>query len=70
MVAKAEGLAAITEARRLLDDDCSIHYHVFMPSDIVGLIEWFSANVTPIDIVEGPIAPPDDVGFHLLLKVR
>lgn len=69
-VHKAEGLAAVAEARRLLEADCSIHYHVFMPSDIVGLIQWFSSNATPIDIVEGPLAPPGDVGFHLLLRVR
>lgn len=68
-VHKAEGLAAIAEARRLAEADFSIHYHVFMPADAVRLIQWVSANVTPLDIVEGPAAPPGDVGFHMLLRV-
>ncbi len=60
---------AIEEAQRLIDTDYSIHYHVFQPSDITGLLNWFSSSVRPISIVEGPHMTPTSDEFHFLIKV-
>ena len=35
------------EARRLLETDYSIHFHVFLPSDIIELLEWFALACLP-----------------------
>jgi hypothetical protein len=59
---------AIHEAQRLVDVDFSIHYHVFIPQDVVTLIEWIDAHVTPVQIVEGPAMAPGSDEFHLLLR--
>lgn len=60
---------AIVEADRLIETDYSIHYHVFLPSDVIRLITWFSKNVSPLEIVEGPCMSPGSDEFHFLLKV-
>lgn len=59
---------AITEAKRLVDTDYSIHYHVFMPSDVMSLLSWFSEVISPIDILEGPVMSPGSDEFHFLIK--
>lgn len=51
-------LDAALEAKRLIDTDYSIHYHVFIPADMKALLEWFSINVRPIEILEGPVMSP------------
>jgi SAM-dependent methyltransferase len=63
------GDEAIAEARRLVEVDYSIHFHVFVPEDVVGLLEWFAKNVRPIEVVEGPAAAPRSHEFHLLVRV-
>jgi predicted SAM-dependent methyltransferase len=59
---------AIDEARRLRDTDVSIHYHVFLPQDVVRLAEWIDGHVTPVAIAEGPALSPASDEFHLLLR--
>lgn len=61
---------AIAEARRLVALDYSIHFHVFLPSDVVALVRWFSANVTPVELVEGPSMAPGSDEFHLLVRKK
>lgn len=63
------GLDAIAEADRLIRTDYSIHFHVFIPTDVIRLIEWFSANVRPLRIVEGPSMAPGSDEFHFMLEV-
>ncbi|MCC6219938.1 MAG: methyltransferase domain-containing protein [Deltaproteobacteria bacterium] len=62
------GADAIEEARRLIATDYSIHYHVFIPSDIVSLLNWFSTCVSKIKILEGPVMAPGSDEFHFLLS--
>lgn len=63
------GKAAIEEADRLLETDYSIHFHVFLPSDVRRLLEWFSSNVQQIEILEGPTMAPGSDEFHYLVQV-
>lgn len=63
------GNDAVEEMRNLIKSDYSIHFHVFIPSDVVRMLEWFSANVRPLEIVEGPCMTPGSDEFHFLLKV-
>ena len=62
------GSEAIDEADRLLKTDYSIHFHVFIPSDIKAMLEWFSTHVRKIEIVEGPVMAPGSDEFHFLLR--
>lgn len=59
---------AIVEAQRLIDTDYSIHFHVFMPSDVIELLNWFSENIRPMRVVEGPVMAPGSDEFHFLLE--
>lgn len=59
---------AIDEAMRLRDTDVSIHFHVFLPQDVVRLTQWIDGHVTPVSIVEGPVLSPAVDEFHLLLR--
>jgi SAM-dependent methyltransferase len=61
---------AIAEAKRLEAEDFSIHFHTFIPQDIVALVHWVDAHVTPVRIVEGPAMSPDHEEFHILLERR
>jgi SAM-dependent methyltransferase len=61
---------AIAEARRLEAEDHSIHFHTFIPQDIVALLQWMDAQVTPVRIVEGPAMSPDHEEFHILVERR
>jgi SAM-dependent methyltransferase len=69
-VHKKSGSEAIAEAERLVKTDYSIHFHVFLPADILNLIDWFSANIRPVKVVKGPSMSPGSDEFHLLLQVN
>lgn len=60
-----EGLA---HAERLAREDYSIHFHVFMPGDLLRLVGWFAANVRPVTVVEGPSMEPGGDEFHLMIR--
>ncbi len=62
-----EGRDAVTTATRLAHEDDRIHFHTFMPEDVVALVGWLSAHVTPISIEMGPAMSPEEDEFHLLL---
>ena len=68
-VHNASDVGAIAEADRLAQMNYCIHFHVFIPSDVVNLINWFSENVYPVTLVEGPCMNPRDEECHFLLKV-
>lgn len=72
LVHDATGTDALAEARRLAAENYSIHFHVFIPADIVALVRWASAHVTPIEIAGGPALNPDphemNGEFHVLLR--
>lgn len=59
---------AIAEATRLRDTDFSIHFHVFLPQDVVRMVQWIDGHVTPVAIAEGPVLSPAVDEFHLLLR--
>jgi SAM-dependent methyltransferase len=64
------GRDAIDEARQLRDSDFSIHYHVFMPEDVVWLLRWIDANLIGLEIVDGPAASHHSDEFHVLVRRR
>ena len=68
-VQKKDGNDAIVEAERLQKTDYSIHFHVFLPADILRLVQWFSTNIRPVKLVKGPSMSPGSDEFHLLLQV-
>ncbi len=59
---------AIGEATRLRDADYSIHFHVFLPQDVVRLVEWIHGHVMPVHVAEGPALSPALDEFHVLLR--
>jgi SAM-dependent methyltransferase len=59
---------AIETARRLSQEDESIHVHTFIPEDIVAIVRWMSSHVTPVEIEMGPAMSPEEDEFHLLLR--
>jgi SAM-dependent methyltransferase len=66
-VHRSSGEVAVDEARRLHATNFSIHFHTFLPKDLVALVQWMHAHVTPVSIVEGPVMSPHTDEFHLLL---
>lgn len=64
-----KGSEAVAEADRLRETDYSIHFHVFLPSDVLGLFEWFNENIRSIEVQEGPVMAPGSDEFHFLLRV-
>ncbi len=66
-VQKAEWHTALPEADRLANTDYSIHFHTFIPSDVVNLLTWFGENVKPVELLEGPNMSPGSDEFHLLV---
>lgn len=62
------GESAVKEAQDLVERDYSIHYHVFTPDDMTGLLEWFSKNIEPLEIRDGPCKSPQSDEFHYLLR--
>lgn len=67
-VHRLSGAEALREAGALRDAGYSIHYHVFMPEDIVAVLRWMAAHVVPVEIVEGPIMATDSIEFHILAR--
>ena len=61
-------LDAYQDAIKLRDEDYSIHFHVFIPTDIVNLLNWVSAYVTPCEIDSGPTMSPGSDEFHLIVR--
>jgi SAM-dependent methyltransferase len=59
---------AIEEATRLRNIDYSIHFHVFLPTDVAQMVEWIDGHVTPVSIAEGPVLSPGSDEFHLLVR--
>jgi SAM-dependent methyltransferase len=68
-VQKARWAGMIAEADRLEALGYNIHFHVFMPSDVVDLLRWMDLNVRRLEIVEGPSMSPGSDEFHLLVRV-
>ena len=64
------GSDAVAEARKLEGCDYSIHFHVFLPTDILLLAEWFSKNIAPLTVVDGPSMSPGADEFHVLFRVN
>ncbi len=69
-VQKGYLLGAILEAERLEKMDYCIHYHVFIPSDVLAMINWFSENIRAVTLLEGPCMSPSDEEIHFLLRVE
>jgi SAM-dependent methyltransferase len=59
---------AIDEAKRLEREGASIHFHTFLPADVVRLVRWLDAHVSRVEIAEGPAMSPERDEFHLLLR--
>jgi len=68
-VHEKEGASALKEAERLIEMDYSIHFHVFIPSDVKRLLGWVAENVHPLRILEGPSMAPGSDEFHFMLEV-
>ncbi|MBL7661431.1 methyltransferase domain-containing protein [bacterium] len=60
---------AIAKAHDLVKIDYSIHYHVFLPQDLVSLVQWIDLNVCRLSVCEGPCAAEACDEFHILLRV-
>ena len=56
-------------AKELAERDYSIHFHVFLPDDVLRLLDWVSEHIRPIRIVEGPSSDPRSDEFHLFVQV-
>ena len=60
---------AISEAERLRDIDYSIHFHVFIPTDVVAARRVdIDGHVMPVSIAEGPSLQQGSDEFHVLLR--
>jgi ubiquinone/menaquinone biosynthesis C-methylase UbiE len=64
---KSEG-EAIDEAKRLEQEGASIHFHTFLPADVVRMVKWLDAHVSRVKIAEGPSMSPEKDEFHVLLR--
>ena len=64
------GAETITHAYDLKNKDYSIHYHVFLPSGMLELLEWVRDNVGGFSILEGPLQEEGSDEFHFMLEVR
>jgi len=60
---------ALKKADFFVETDYSIHFHVFLPTDMVNMLNWFSENIRPLKIAEGPTLAPGSDEFHFLLEV-
>lgn len=63
-----KGSDSLVEADRLIETDYSIHFHVFIPSDVIDVLEWIAENVAPLEILEGPCMAPGSDEFHFLIR--
>lgn len=64
------GQGAIDFANEWVRTDYSIHFHTFIPTDMLNLLRWFAQNIRPLKIVEGPCQASGSDEFHFLLEVR
>ena len=57
-----QGNRALSEVQRLEGIDYSIHFHVFLPADVVKLIAWFAGERLPRSTSwrDPPSNPKDD----------
>ena len=62
------GSEALEEAKDLIERDYSIHYHVFTPDDMTGMLNWFSENVEKLEILSGPCQVQGSDEFHYLIS--
>lgn len=60
---------AARSAQKLAERDYSIHFHVFLPADVLRLLDWFSEHIRPVQVAEGPSSDPRSDEFHLLVQV-
>lgn len=67
LVEGASGLEALDRAKKLEEDEVSIHFHVFLAEDVVAMLEWMRENLSINIRVEGPWANPGAFEFHLLI---
>jgi SAM-dependent methyltransferase len=65
-----EGEAAVDAARSMQARAESIHFHVFLPGDLLRLVRWLGAHVRPLAVTAGPVSAPDSEEFHLVLRVE
>lgn len=63
----SSGETAVSLAKKLAAENDRIHFHVFMPEDLVGMVRWYAEHVSPISIVAGPAESPEEDEFHLLI---
>ena len=63
------GQGAIDFADEWVRTDYSIHFHTFIPTDMLRLLNWVSENVRPLKILEGPCQAPGSDEFHFLIEV-
>lgn len=63
------GSEAIKEMDNIVNTDYSIHFHTFIPQDLVNIVTWFSENVRKVRVIEGPVMAPGADEFHMLLEV-
>ena len=63
------GSDALKEADNIVNTDYSIHFHTFIPADVVNILKWFSENIRPVRIIEGPVLAPNSDEFHFLIEV-
>jgi SAM-dependent methyltransferase len=68
LVEGARAEAALARARQRHAEGFSIHFHTFIPEDIVELVRWCHAYVSPVTLIEGPALSPEADEFHVLLR--
>lgn len=61
-------LDMIEEARNLSDQDYSIHFHTFTPESVTRILSYFSENIVPSNLLEGPLEDPIGIEFHMLVQ--
>jgi predicted SAM-dependent methyltransferase len=59
---------AVEHAHRLAAADDRIHFHTFIPEDLMLIVRWMTAHVTPVGVEMGPTLSLEDQEFHLLLR--
>ena len=69
-VNRARPVDASDEADRLVRTGYSIHYHVFEPSGLLALVDWFTSHIRPLCVMQQPIRNVAADEFHLLLRVQ
>ncbi len=67
---KKDAEEALSHADHMVAIDYSIHFHVFIPCDVIELLRWISTNIHRIEILEGPCTAPRSDEFHFLVEVK